>query len=400
MEKAAMTANGYPFERYLNVRNAYGPTFSPDGRYLSFLSDITGVAEVWSVPVDLGAEQPAWPAQLTFRGERVSSVSYSPVEPIMLVAADNGGSELDQFYTLSQDGAEFRALTDRPEAMYRAGLWSPDGQRIVYASNERDSRYFDLYERNMTSGVVRLLWQQDSTNFPEAISPDGTRAIVSRWHSNILVQLFLLDLASGETRALTPDSADGPSSFHHVSWAADGSGFYVISNRGRDFHNLAWFDLATDELTYLRDDAWDIELLKLSHDGRHLALVLNEDGYSRLELFDVAQGWQARQTLPLPPQTRRGIIVEARWSPDGQRLALTQLSAGTPMDVWIWDVEQQVNWQATRSSLGGILSESFIEPSLIRYPTFDGREIPAFLFLPRDKPAQGLPVVINVHGGP
>jgi dipeptidyl aminopeptidase/acylaminoacyl peptidase len=70
------------------------------------------------------------------------------------------------------------------------------------------------------------------------------------------------------------------------------------------------------------------------------------------------------------------------------------------MDIWIWDVERQVCWQATRSSLGGIPGESFIEPSLIRYPTFDGREIPAFLFLPRDKPAANLPVVINVHGGP
>ncbi len=70
------------------------------------------------------------------------------------------------------------------------------------------------------------------------------------------------------------------------------------------------------------------------------------------------------------------------------------------MDIWIWDIEQQVFWQATRSSLGGIPRESFVEPSLIHYPTFDERQIPAFLFLPRDRPAQGLPVVINVHGGP
>ncbi len=395
-----MAANSYPFERYLNVRNAYGPTFSPDGRHLSFLSDITGVAEVWSVPVELGAEQSAWPEQLTFRAERVSSISYAPVEPVMLVAADSGGSELDQFYTLSQDGAEFRALTNLPKVMYRTGLWSPDGQRLIYASNERDSRYFDIYERDMRSGAVRLVWQQDSTNFLADYSPDGTQVIVSRSHSNTFVQLFLLNLASGEARALTPEAADGPSVFHAVSWAADDSGLYVISNRGRDFLGLAWLDLTTGELTYLRDDPWDVETLKLSRDGRHLALTINEDGYSRLELFDISQGWQARRELPLPPGTRRGVITELLWSPDGRQLALTQLSSGTPQDVWIWDVEQQVYWQATRSSLGGIPGESFVEPSLIHYPTFDGREIPAFLFLPRDKPAEGLPVVIYVHGGP
>src|SRR4051812_28982222 len=101
-----MKTQNPPFERYLNVRNAYGATFSPDGQYLSFLTDITGVAEVWSIPVNLQAD-PAWPDQLTFRGERVSSVSYSPTEPVMLIAADSGGSELDQFYTLSQDGVAF-----------------------------------------------------------------------------------------------------------------------------------------------------------------------------------------------------------------------------------------------------------------------------------------------------
>lgn len=395
-----MTANGYPFERYLNVRNAYGPAFSPDGRQLSFLSDITGVAEVWSVPLELERETPAWPEQLTFRGERVSAISYSPVDPLMLVAADSGGSELDQFYTLSQDGSAFHELTHLPRVMYRAGLWSPDGQRIVYASNERDPRYFDIYERDMGSGTVRLVWQQDSTNFPSAYAPDGTQVIVSRSYSNTFIQLFLLNLTSGEARALTPDTAEGPSLFHAASWAADGTGFYVLSNRGRDFLNLAWFDLASNELRYLRDDAWDVDGLKLSHDGRHLALTVNEDGYSRLELFDVSRGWKERQALPLPPQTRRGVIPELLWSPDGHQLALTQISAGTPMDIWIWDIERQLYWQATRSSLGGIPRESFVEPSLIHYPTFDDRQIPAFLYVPSDRPAENLPVVVHVHGGP
>lgn len=394
-----MATTQYPFERYLNVRNAYGANFSPDGQHLSFLSDITGVAEVWSVPVEPQASGPAWPEQLTFRGERVSSVTYSPTEAVMLVSADSGGSELDQFYTLSQDGRDFTALTDQPKVMYRSGTWSPDGQRIVYASNERDPRYFDIYERTMASGATRRIWQQDSTNFPVAYSPDGTQVLVSRSHTNIFNQLFLLDIASGKARALTPDTAEGPSEFHFPAWSADGKGLYVISNRGRDFENLAWIDLATGALTYLRDDSWDIERLALSHDGRHMALILNEEGYSRLELFDVAHGWQERRAMTLPALPK-GVMPEATWSRDGQRLAFTRLSATAPMDIWMWDCERETLWRATRSSLGGIPQEHFIEPSLVHYPTFDARQIPAFLFLPHDKPAKQLPVVINVHGGP
>src|SRR4051794_15087215 len=104
-EGSAMTTETYSFARYLNVRSAYSPSFSPDGQYLSFLTDITGVAEVWRVPVDVHAPQPVWPAQLTFRNERVAEASYSPVEDLLLLTADVGGSELTQLYILNGDGS-------------------------------------------------------------------------------------------------------------------------------------------------------------------------------------------------------------------------------------------------------------------------------------------------------
>ncbi len=113
-----MPEAAYSFERYLNVRSAYGASFTPDGTHLSFLSDITGVAEVWSVPVDIHASTPAWPAQLTFRNERVSAIEYSPASDVMLLLADSGGSELTQLYLLSADGADLTTLTNSPEIIY------------------------------------------------------------------------------------------------------------------------------------------------------------------------------------------------------------------------------------------------------------------------------------------
>ena len=161
-----MTAEKYSFERYLNVRSASGASFSPDGRQLSFLTDITGVAEVWSVLVDMHATAPAWPEQLTFRGERVASATFSPTEDTMLVTADRGGNERTQLYTLSADGSTFTALTDQPDVIYQFGDWPPEGKRIIYSSNERDGRYFDVYELSLENHQSRLLLQQDGTNFP------------------------------------------------------------------------------------------------------------------------------------------------------------------------------------------------------------------------------------------
>src|SRR5579859_1119958 len=329
-----MPAEQYSFERYLNARMAFGASFSPDGQRLTFLTNITGVAEVWSVPVDM-ATNPSWPEQLTFVGDRVGSASYSPVADTLLVSADVGGSEHMQLYLLSGDGANFTALTARPESIYQFGDWSPDGKRFTYSSNERDARYFDVYERTLATGQTRLLLQQDGTNNVVSYSRDGRYALVSRLHSNIHSQLFLLDVLSGESRPLTSDVFEGQALYSFPSWSADGFGLYLVSNHGRQFFSLAWLDLATSEMTYLRDDQWDVQILALSPGGKHMALALNVEGYSTLELFDVAQGWEARRALPAPTLPQ-GVIVEAGWSQDGERLAITCMSATNTADIFIW----------------------------------------------------------------
>ena len=396
-----MTAEKYSFDRYLNVRSAYGASFSPDGRHLSFLTDITGVAEVWDVPIDIHSPDPSWPDQLTFRGERVASATFSPTDDTLLVTADIGGNERTQLYTLSADGLTFTSLTDQPEVIYQFGDWSPDGKSILYSSNERDGRYFDVYELSLENQQSQQLLQQDGTNYPISYSHDGSQVLVSRYESNTRNQLMLINRATRDTRTLTPPSSDarGPAEYANPAWSADRRGLYLLSNAGRQFLSLARLDLTTAELTYLRDESWDAEQLALTDDGTRMALVTNEDGYSRLELFDVSTGWDARRELPLPALPR-GTIPEISWSPDGTRLALTLNITNDAPDIWIWDVEEQILCRATRSSLGGIPQDMLVMPSLVHYPTFDGREIPAFLYLPQNRQSEELPIVIYVHGGP
>ncbi|GCF07691.1 S9 family peptidase [Dictyobacter arantiisoli] len=395
-----MAQRSYEFERYLNVRTAFGPSFAPDGKRLSFLTNITGVAEVWSVPFDPQQLTPAWPEQLTFRGERVAGAIYSPVADMLLVIGDLGGNESMQFFLLNADGSEWTALTDRLDVMHIFGGWSPDGTRIAYSSNARDPHYFDVYEHDIATGEVRRVLQQDGTNYTVGYSPDGQQILVTRRISNTRAQLLLVDLPTGQIRALTPDPTVGErgAEYSNAAWAADGQGLYVLSNRDRQFRALAYLDLATLELRYLMEVNWDAEHLALTTDGSFLALSTNEDGYSKLELFDVSQGWEQRQLLNglgLPA----GVIYDLCWSQDGVRLALSYTAPDDAMDIYVWDRLAGVITRATQSARGGIPRSAFVHPQLVRYPTFDGREIPAFLYLPQQA-QQNIPVVINVHGGP
>ncbi len=394
-----MATTTYPFERYLNVRMAYGASFSPDASQLSFLTDITGVAEVWSVPVNMRPSYSAWPTQITFRGDRCMSATFAPTSNTLLITGDVGGNERSQFWQASADGATFHVLTTKPEVMYLFGGWSPDGLSISYSSNERDPRYFDVYERNIETGKVTLLFQHDGTNNAGTYSPDGQSLLITRDEDNIHGQLLLLDRATKEVRTLTPETGSGPSLYRDAAWSADRRGLYVRTNRDRQFLSLAYLDLETHEMIYLSDIQWDIEHLTLTSDGNTMAMVTNEDGYSKLELFDVSKGWGERKPL-LTPTLQRGVVYETVWSYDGSRLAITLITPDDSADIWVWDMREGVVVRVTHSATGGIPHEAFIAPSLIRYPTFDQREVPAFLYLPKEGEQRNLPVVVYVHGGP
>src|SRR3954463_10167483 len=85
----------FSIDRYLNIRAANGPSFSPDGRFVSFLTNITGVAQLWQVPVGGG-----WPVQRTFTGESVRGAHYNPRRHELIFSMDTGGNERTQLYHL------------------------------------------------------------------------------------------------------------------------------------------------------------------------------------------------------------------------------------------------------------------------------------------------------------
>lgn len=387
------------FARYLNVRSAYGPSFSHDGATLAFLTDITGVAEAWRADAPTDGYALRWPDQLTFSGERVSRVTYAPNDGRLLISSDVGGSELTRLYLLSADGSELREIAGAPNSICTDGGWSPDGQRIVYANNERDAHYFDICERDMATGAVRVYTLPDGTYSPERYSPDGHSILIVRAETAFRDQLILLDCATGAVRPLTPEPTVDHAVHVNAAWSADRQGLYLLSDAGRDMRQLAWLDLTSGEMRYLTDQPWGAEALAVSDDGARLALVTNENGYTRLEVFDVSAGWERRQPLSTPDMGRC-IVGELVWSPDGRRLAFSRQSSTAPLDVWTLDVATGALTQITRSAAGGLARETFVEPSLVHFPTFDGRQIPAFLYTPTEQSASPRPAVVYVHGGP
>jgi dipeptidyl aminopeptidase/acylaminoacyl peptidase len=382
----------YEFARYLNIKSAYGSSFTPSGDKLAFISNITGVPQVWQVPACGG-----WPDQLTFFGERVSLVEYAPNSERAVFGMDVGGSELTQLYVLTADGEQSIHLTaEAPDAIHTFGGWSPDGSRIAFSANRRSAADFDIYVRDvgpLGEGQARCVFQGQGMYNVVGWGPDGRWLIVSLSLSNMHNQLYRLSLDDEQMTPLTSQAA--PARYQEVNVTPDGRGLYLATDAGSDFLRPAYLDLATLDIQMLGAMTWDVDHIRLSRDGRVLALVTNEDGFSRLTLRDL----QAQRELPapdLPP----GLCDFLCFSADSTLLSFSLTGPQHPFDVWSLDLRDTAVRRLTNSSLAGIPRASFAVPELLRYPTFDGREIPAYLYRPQSGSADRPPVVIDVHGGP
>ena len=373
----------YDFARYLRIRSAHNASWSPDGRRISFLTDITGVPQAWEVSADGG-----WPEQLTFHDDRVSHAGYSPAEERLLFGMDAGGDEKTQLFLLDGGGQE-RNLTRDPTAIHYSGGFSPDGSRISYTATRRNGTDFDVYTQKST-GEPEMAWETSGYHTVADWGSDGSSLIVSRHHSNLNNDLYRLDLSSGETQLLTPH--DGDARFLTARMTPDGGALYLATDRDGDFLRLARLNLSDLELTYLTPDDRDVESVEVSRDGRWLVASRNVEGYSDFMLFS------GRGRRAPGPRLPKGIQGGFAFSPDSRRLAFTLTGPDLNPDVWTLDLPDGEPQRLTRSSTAGIPRNSFRRPRLVRYPSFDGRDIPAIFYEPEGEVSS--PVVVNAHGGP
>ena len=373
----------YEFARYLKIRGAWGASWSPNGLRVSFLTEITGVPQVWEV----ASEATSWPEQLTFYEERISAALYSPTENRLLFGMDAGGNERSQLFLL-EDG-QVTDLTCAPDAIHSPGDFSPDGRRIAYTATRRNGTDFDVFVQELPEGEPEMVWEVSGYHTVVDWTPDGRALIVSRHHSNVNNDLYHLDLETGETRLLTRH--EGDARFSGANVTPDGGSLYLATDRDGEFLRLARLDLATLAFEYLTSDDWDVEGVELSKDGRYLVASRNVDGYSDVLLFN---GRGRRMPDPRIPE---GIVGGFEFSPDSGRLVFTLTAPGRNPDVWVVDLPDGDARRLTRSSTAGIPPRSFRKPRVVRYTSFDDRRIPALFYQPETENA---PVIVNVHGGP
>jgi dipeptidyl aminopeptidase/acylaminoacyl peptidase len=354
-------------ERYLQIRAATVAGHLPSGE-LGYLTDVTGLLQLWRVAPD------GFHEQVTFGSERVTAAIASPSEERWVIARDAGGNERHAMFSIDATGAAELPLSDNPDAIHVPGAFSPDGSEVAYTHTGRNGIDFDVAVVPVTGGEPRELAQ-----------PGGWSHVVDWSEHGILVQranapfdhdLYLVDTDSGATVHLTPH--DGEVAYDSARFLPDGA-VLCASDPGSEFARLCVLRQGA-ELPLLTADDADVELIALDAPRTRPAWTINRGGESELWLDGVPV-----EGLP------GGVITALAFAPDGS-LTVTTGPPDDSTDVW---AASPAVARRTRSAVGGLDRSGFVRPVLEEVESFDGRRIPYLRF-----GEAGRPALCWVHGGP
>lgn len=375
-------------QRYQNFRSAQFQDWLPDGSML-ITTRFGSTSQLHRVRTPGAHRQ-----QLTFYDEPVAGAQAIPGSERFLFSRDTGGDEWFQLFTRGLDGST--ALLTTPGTRNQSARFSSDGQMLAWSQAVRGSGDYAIFTANPHDPAsAQLLWQGSGSVGPDDISDDGSTILVRRGLSNQIDELMLLDVASATVRPLTIPG--GPARYDQVRFIRGDAAILAISTNGSDVRRLVEIDVASGDLRAISPELpWDIEDYALSSDGRVLAYAVNEDGFSRV----VVQDFVTRRALP-QPELPRGVLTALDFSPDAAQLAIGMSTATSAGDIWSHDVTSGALTRWTESELGDLDATRLAEPDLIRFTSFDGLSVPAFVYRPTGaSPIARLPVIIDIHGGP
>jgi dipeptidyl aminopeptidase/acylaminoacyl peptidase len=385
--------------RYLAARRADVAGFDASTGGLFVLTRFGTTTQAHRVARPGGAR-----TQLTFGEEPVDGwlPSVDPERPGAIVSMDHGGDENTQLYWLDLATRETTLLTDG-RSRHDGPTLSDDGRRLAWVSTQRNGQDFDVWTLDLESprASARLVLEVKGSFSIADWSPTGDRLLVIENVSETKKRLHVLAIGAGIVETIEPAGSAGLDvGFVDARFSAEGRAVFYVSDAGGEYRGLWRRDLAKKTDTPLTPELrWDLEDLVASPDRRTLAITVNEDGWSRVRLYDATKG-RFLADPPLP----KGLATRLVFSPDGRRLGFTFESSTTPGDAYVYDLNTRRVERWTESEVGGLDPARFHAPELVRVRSFDGLEVPCFVYRPDSArvAARGgrAPVLVSVHGGP
>lgn len=385
------TTKQYTISQYFAIRAIMGTSVSPDGKTIAYITNTTGIPNIWTIPLGGG-----WTSQITLEDNAISSLFYSPKKNEIVFSTDNMGDENHQLFLVSDKGGEVRSLTHSHKgAQTMFCSFNKKGNKILFSSNKRDRRFFDTYITDLNTGIEQCAAEFNDPFPISAIdwSRDERFILYQKFYNNSNHDILLYDTKTGETVNITEHSGRMKNGGGIFNKKADT--IYFLSDYEREFIALAYYKVKTGEIGWEQIEKWDISNYSFSNDEKNLLYSINESGTSRLKLKNLKTG--RIKTLKIP----KGNCSSFHFTKDDKKIVLIFDSPQNPNDIYVYDIKKEKLDQVTFSMIGGIPKNDFTVPQSIKYNSFDGLEINGFLYIPKGMKQDGTnPAIVWPHGGP
>ena len=389
-QKKAQPVKEYTIEQFMNTVRINGSSFSSDEKSILFHSNKTGIYNVYSVPVSGGA-----PAQLTSSTkESTYAVSYFPKDSRFLYRYDRGGNENEHLYLREADGTE-RDLTPGDKVKANFLGWSHDRKSFFYSTNERDARFFDIFEMPIDTFKPTLIYKDEAGLDVSAISDDKKYiAFQKNGASTADSDVFLYNTATKEMKNITAHTGDvgnGAETFD-----VNSKYLYYLTDAGSEFRYVARYDLATGKSDVVEKTPWDVSSTSFSENGKYRVTTINEDARTKVKIYENATG-----KLVSLPQLPNADITGVTISPSEKLMAFYLNGDRSPSNLYVYDFVTKKATKLTDSLNPEINPADLVDSQVIRYKSFDGVDIPSILYKPKSASATSkVPALVLVHGGP
>jgi len=363
--------------------------FSNDETKLVFSSNETGIFNVYELDLAEASQRQVTNSTV----ESFYAIDYVPGTGQILYSADQGGNELNHIYLLNEDGTSTDLTPGEQEKATFRG-WSEDKEYMYYESNVRNPQFFDMYKMKIGDWKPIMLYENnEGLNFTD-ISDDESIFVLVQSITTSNNKLFLMDRETGKMTEIS--DPDAPGRYASSGFTRDGSHFYYLSDAGREFTALVEYEIATGTHTTIYESDWDVEYSMLSHNEKYRIIAINEDGKNSMLILEAETGEEVDF-----PSFEDGDIRTAMISESESLMLLTVGSSRTPDNLYVHNFKTGETKKLTETLNPEINADDLVSAEVVRYPSFDGLEVPAIYYKPKIASGKNkVPALVWVHGGP
>ncbi|MEM5518230.1 alpha/beta fold hydrolase [Henriciella sp. AS95] len=372
-----------------SLGSSSGFVFSPEGDTILASTDASGIFNA----ITLDAEGSVTPLT-TSDTNAIYARSFFPNDTRVLVSSDTGGNEISHVYVREADGT----LTDlTPGEETRASFvgWRDDGQVFYVATNERNATTDDLYAYSAEDYSRDMLFENSGMSLAD-VSPDGRWVALTKERTSADSDIYLVDLyeETPEPKLITEHVDD--IAYGVYDFTADSETLIYATNEFGEF-NQAWtYNLVSGERSALIEADWDVSFVFDSPTGRYLVSAINEDAVTDLTIHDNETGEDV--SLSGIPD---GELGQIRFNGDESMIAFGVNTDTSPFNLYLADLETGEATRLTNALPDAIDEDDLVTATVVRYPSFDGLEIPGIFYMPQQASADNpVPALVWVHGGP